>query len=369
MNIEMLFRFFNHIEPKYLVFLFGKAVLIAIAFFLLKKYQPQWRRLGYTVILILFLRIFLFDQYVSWGNYLNHLTVDDVGWRQMSVLEFEKVKFFKKEQPVPFLAVGSSQTHAIFDPYAVEHKELSVFYLSGMGPMDLYLYRDFVASFKPKVILLYLSEFDLAQAPRLEGAKLAPRQGLDLLKTYPKLLEIAKKTNSETELKEMVVSELLPEYKYSFIFKGFSEKLMRKNKALQAESLLKALTPNTEQIKADIEHAQKAWDAGWIKYNRHFLSEFLSYCEDKSLKVIIVEGQYHPWAYTTKSIYLNEISVKELRSLTETFKNVTFIPRSAVIRFGQDDYSDATHVKEKPAKLFVEDLLNKTYVHLNAPNL
>lgn len=359
MNIDMVIRFLNHTEPKYLLLLIVKIVLLISVFLFLKKYRPRWKNFGYAVLLVFCLRLFLFDQYVSWGYYLDHLTVDDIGWRQMNVLEYEKNKFSKKENPIKFFAVGSSQTHAVYAPYSEKNKELEVFYMSAMAPLDLYLYRKYIVSHQAKYLLLYLSEFDLAKVPRLEAAKLAPNQGFDLLKIFPLLSEISKKKHSEIDLREMVVGEFFPEYKYSFIFRGFSEKLMRKNKALHIESLLKALEPDSEQTKRDSVDMLEEWDESWIKYNKYFLTQFLSYCRNKFLKVIIIEGQYHPWAYTEKSMYLNQITRRELESVANTFDNVVFLPRSNVIRFTEQDYSDATHVKAGPANDFVKDVLKK----------
>lgn len=356
--MDMVIRFLNHTEPKYLVWLVVKALFLIGCFLFLKRSRLRWKNLGYAVLIVFFLRIFLFDQYVSWGHYFYNLTVDDVGWRQMSVLEYERNKFYKKE-PVKFFTVGSSQVHAIFTDYAQKNKDVTVFYMSAMAPLDLYLYRNFIGSRQPEKIILYLSEFDMTKAPRLLAAKLAPNQGLDLLRIYPVLSDIAKKTHLEIALNEMVAGEFLPEYRYNFIFRGFIDKLMRKNDALRVQSSLAGLTSDDDQIRKEIVEMLAPWDASWLKYNTYFLEQFLLYCKDKSLKVVIVEGQYHPWAYTDKSKYLNQISRKELESIDNAFDNVVFFPREKVIAFKEEDYSDATHVKAGPAAHFADDLLEK----------
>ena len=255
--------------------------------------------------------------------------------------------------------MGSSQTLVVYTPYSEKHKDLSVLHLSSMAPLDFYLYRKYIVSKNPNYVLLYLSEFDLAREPRLEAAKIAPQQGIDLLKILPMIFEISKQAHSEVAFKEMIAGEFFPEYKYSFVFRGFSDKIMKKNAALHRESLLLSLHPDTEELKEHIQSLVESMDERWIKYNVYFLREFLAYCRSKSLKVVIVDGQYNPLAYTEKNLRLNQIVHNELENLTKQFDNVTFLPRSQVMEFTQDDYSDATHVKPQAAYRFVESLIKK----------
>ena len=175
------------------------------------------------------------------------------------------------------------------------------------------------------------------------------------------LFELSKATHSELALKEMIVNEFFPEYKYSFIFRGFSEKWMGKNVALHTQSLFAALSPSTEQVRQDIQSMLDSMDERWIRYNKYFLTQFLSYCRSQSMKIIIVEGQYNPLAYTEKSRHLNRMVNNELQSIAQEFDNVTFLPRLAITEFTQDDYSDVTHVTRKPAYRFVENLIQSIH--------
>ena len=75
------------------------------------------------------------------------------------------------------------------------------------------------------------------------------------------------------------------------------------------------------------------------------------------MKVVIIEGQYNPLAYTEKSRYLNKVTHNELESFAKKFKNVTFFSRSNVMQFTEDDYMDAVHVKSESGYRFVESLM------------
>lgn len=359
MNIkQIIINFLTVTDPRYLVMLVIKLVLIAAGFLLIKKFRPRWKYPAYFVIGIFFVRILLFGQQFSWEFYCDHLTVDDIGWRQQSAIYVEKNKFFKRAHPIKFLTVGSSQTYVIYSPYSKKHNDMVVFNFAGMTMLDLYLYRNYIAAKEPEYVLLYLSEFDLAKEPSLDAAKIAPNQGFDFFSNYAVLNAIAKEAGSELSLKEMAVGEFFPEYKYAFIFKGLTEKWTGKNKALHTKSLYEQLSPDGDQLKKDLAGLADSLDARWIPYNVHFLSKFLAYCREKSLKVVIVEGQYNPLAYTEKSMVLNQKVRVELENGAKEFDAV-FIPRSQIRPFTQEDYMDAEHVKPEPAYEFVERLMNK----------
>jgi hypothetical protein len=358
MNIlQIIINFFSLTEPRYLALLGIKIVCIAVGFLLIRKFQPRWKYPGYLVLSILLVRVFLFDHYLSWEIYNKYLSVDDIGWRQQSAIHVEKGKFFKSDRNIQFLAVGSSQTYVIYSPYSKKHNDLVVFNFAGMTMLDLYLYRHYIAAKQPEYVLLYLSEFDMAKEPSLDAAKLAPSQGLDFFGNYPMLSAIAREARSELSLKEMVVGEFFPEYKYAFMFKGLTEKLTGKNKALRTKSLYEQLSPDADQLTKDLTGLTDSLDERWISYNAHFLAEFLGYCKEHALNVVIVEGQYNPRAYTAKTAVLNRKVRVELERMAKEF-DVVFIERSQTRPFSAEDYMDAEHVKPDPAYDFVERLMS-----------
>ncbi len=357
MNItHIITNFLSMTEPRYLVLLGIKLVCIAAGFLFIRKFQPKWKYPGYLVLSIFLIRVFLFDHYLSWEIYNKFLTVDDIGWRQQSAIFVEKNKFFRRDHPIKFLAVGSSQTYVIYSPYSKEHNDIVVFNFAGMTMLDLYLYRDYIDAKKPEYVLLYLSEFDIAKEPRLDAAKLAPSQGLDFFTNFSVLSAIAKEAHTELSLKEMAVGEFFPEYKYAFMFKGLTEKLTGKNKALGTKSLYEQLSPDSDQLTKDLKMLADSLDERWISYNAHFLAKFLGYCKERSLKVVIVEGQYNPRSYTDKTAALNQKVRARLENLAGEFGAV-FIPRSQTRYFSEEDYMDAEHVNPDPAYDFVERLM------------
>ena len=356
--MDTIIYLFEQTEYQYQVDLVIKSGIIFATFWLGNKIFPRWHNAANFIVVVLIFRLFLFDQVFSWYGYAKYLSVDDVGWRQKDVIDYEYKKFLKKPEHTKYLAVGSSQTRAVYGPYARKHGYPQIFSLSAMSPLDLVLYRKYIKSFGPEYILLYLSEFDLARNHGLNTAKFAPNQGLYFLELFPTLRDVAENSQSYMGLKEMFVGEFLPEYKYGFIFTGYLDKVLGKNRALALESRTNA--PDDVMLKMQLNIIEQNTNSEFIDLNSGILMKFLSFCREESLNVIIVEGQYHPLAYTEKSVALNKIVHHILLEIEHEFPNVRFIPRAEVYNFKENDYRDGYHVYPKPAGKFVEQLM--TYI-------
>ncbi len=74
------------------------------------------------------------------------------------------------------------------------------------------------------------------------------------------------------------------------------------------------------------------------------------------IKVIIIEGQYHPFYYSEKMLLLNSITNQHLAKLEKKFNCVRFIPRSKCYQFSTDEYEDIWHVTTNAAERFTEYL-------------
>ena len=355
--INIFFNFFSEYHVAYVLPAVIKltAALIACVFLWIKK--PRWRNAGYAVILVLLVRLVLFENPYSWGYYFKTLGANDVGWRQQTTLGGEYYKFFKIAKPKKYLCVGSSQTYGIYTPYSKEHNHLIVFNLSGMGPMDMYLYRQYVIDRRSEYILLFLSDFDIAKEPNLDGAKISPSQGFGLIRELPVLYKIAHLASAGISVHEMIVGEFFPEYKYSYILRGFLDKWTGKRAALAIKSIEDDVSFKTDEIRQNPNSAVNYLDEKWIPYNVYFLKKFLAFCKAKGQKVIMVEGQYNPLVETDKNLGLQKLSRKELEDIDRTFDNVTFIPREKTIRFSIEEYKDSVHVTSEAGTRFAEDLI------------
>jgi hypothetical protein len=341
---EIIRNFFTELDPQYSLLLLAKLALAAVLLIAAQR-LGRWKFLAFALAFVLCLRIVLFDQPASWKFYADHINGLDIGWRPQDALYVEYYKFFR---PVPkkFLAVGSSQSYMIYMDYSKKHSDVTLFNLAGMTPIDMYLYRGYIAARKPKYVLLYLSEFDLAREPELEKAKIAPSQGLRFLDIYPMLRRIADEADKHAALRQMIAGEFFPEIKYNFIFKG----LAHKSSAEFKETVL-----GGRELDENINDWSRRIDSRWIKYQEDFLKRFLAYCRGRSVKVVIVEGQYNPRAYTPKTLAAQKTVRKDLKEMAEEFDAI-LLPLSKVTPLGPADYSDAVHPKPEAGYHFAERL-------------
>lgn len=356
--VNIINNYFSVTDPRFSVSLLTEIATIIVLFLILSLRKPRWFKIGYFVLFVLLLRCLLFGNQFSWGLYYQQLTVDEVGWRQQSVINVEYYKFFKYPGK-KYLAVGSSQTYVMYQDYSKKHNNITVINLAGMTPIDFFLYRKYITARKPEYVLLYLSEFDLAKEPSLPAARSDPPQGLDFLRQLPVYWELSKTAHKERELKEMMVMELFPEYKYSFVFKGLVQKLMKKNEALGIQSLYEKLHPDSEELKKEIGGTLEQMDGRWIKYQVYFLREFFEYCRDKHFKVVIIEGQYNPLVRNESTARLNDLTRVEIAKLLKEFNEVGYIPTADTMPLLASDFDDAVHVKKESALRYVPTLLNK----------
>lgn len=357
--INIILNLLAEFHPAYVLpFVLNLAgCLIAFVFLWIKK--PRWRHAGYAIIIIVLVRLALFKTPYSWDYYFKTLSANDVGWRQQTTLCVEYYKFFKIKKPKKYLCVGSSQTYGIYMPYSKKNNHLIVFNLSGMGPMDMYIYRQYVIDRQPEYILLFLSDFDIAKEPNLDGAKLGPGQGPGLVKELPKLFEISRMAKAGIAVYEIIMGEFFPEYKYSFILRGFFDKWTGKRTALNIKSIEDDVSFKTGDILNNNKSSVNYLEEHWIPYNVYFLKKFLAFCKAKGQKVIMVEGQYNPLVETEKNLSLRKMSRAVLEDLDRAFDNAYFIPRERTLQFPIEDYKDSVHVTSDAGYRFAQDLIRK----------
>lgn len=279
------------------------------------------------------------------------LEAKDIDWRQNDSLGYE-IKRFKKAIAVNYLAVGSSQTEAIYSRYITEDPQFSFFAMSGMGPLDFILYKNMIKSLCNGTIILTLSDFDLGRKPSLLGAKLSPPQGLGLFKVISLLKHDSSITYSE--LQDFVFSNIFDAYRYQYVFKGFKDKLFSKINAFPGEDI--SSISDEEYLKKQLR-GLKALDRTWFQINVLLLEEFIEWANKNELKVAIIEGGYYPDALSMNTALHTEASLK-LEMLSEKFNNCSYIHSSQIYSFTKNDYRDRYHVKKDIGHIFTRVLLN-----------
>ena len=95
----------------------------------------------------------------------------------------------------------------------------------------------------------------------------------------------------------------------------------------------------------------------YIRFHRLFLEEFIRFCQDEKIDVVIVEGDYHPSGYSEENLELNKVVRQELMTLANDYGHVKFVPRKAAYEVKAEHFRDGTHVKAAAGLEFTRKLL------------
>jgi hypothetical protein len=319
-----------------------------------RKILKTWRNPLLVILCLFTFRLFFIYNPFCWIVYDNLLDAKDVGWRQRDIIRYEYEKYLTRNK-VKYLAVGTSQTGAIYGTLANESSKLGKFSLAGMSPLDFVLYREHIFNFNPDYVLLYVSEFDIARFPNYSIAKIGPAQKHYFPRLVWRFLTLTPKYVYKKFIGETSVGEIFPEYKYGFVFRGLINKLFKKGEALQKKDITQI--SEKEYLKIHLQNLEKNLTDKGIEFNTAFLEEFISMCDKRNINVVLVEGQYNPLGYSEKNLHLNSIVRKKLLKLSDQYKNTIFISRDKVFEFKQEDYKDGYHVTLERGKTFARQLI------------
>lgn len=301
------------------------------------------RRIAIALICVSCLRVVLFDNPWTLRLYQWSLNTDSLGYRQGGTLDLEIRKYRQDiDQPeLANLAVGSSQVGAIFYQWSSPPPHpVGVFSLAGMKPLDFVLNEEAIAAMNPARVILYLSAFDMTGSPELYSLPLAPPVPS---KIWPVYSTLRKAGLTEAQLAPTIhayiFSQLLPEYRYSFVYRAFLRKWFHG-------------APHPTDDGRQLPQFSNYFEAEWLDYNFLFFRQFLAFCQAHHINVMIVEGQINPAARTPKITELDAVVRTRVHELMREFGNVSYVPAADIYEFSAEEYHDTVHVHEDAARRF-----------------
>jgi hypothetical protein len=335
----------------YACYLVALAVVLLLLRVLRRRIRPGLRVAVLTVVGVLCIRLLLFDNPWALSRYQRALTSESLGQRQWGVLDLEIRKYQRDLHPprLANLAVGSSQVGAIFYHWPSDSgQSMGVYSLAGMKTLDFVLNEDAIAAYNPARVVLYLSAFDMTGSPELFSLPLAPPRPVAMWSMVSRLRHCGL-TPGETNpsLHAYIFSQLLPEYRYSFVFRAFLKQWFSERPDGGAAPAVAA--PPPAPVKGRLTEFSTYFDPQWLDYNFLFFREFLAFCHARGIEVLIVEGQINPSARTPEIDVLNETVRSRFAALAGEFSNLRYVPASAVYEFTTEEYHDMTHVLPEAA--------------------
>jgi hypothetical protein len=301
----------------------------------------------------LLIRVAILGNPVSWEVYSRVLDAGVVGWRQYDLVRIQRDSYMQPRAGLRYLAVGSSQTEAVYARYARQHDDFDTLIVAAMMPMDFVLYANEVVRRRPATVLLYLSDFDIAKRPSAEAMVLAPSQGAGLA-TFLRQFH-AQPMNDELQRAafELAVGEVLPEFKFRYVFRGLLDRCLRR----VADALGSRDRAHGRRSTVE-ERANSLRDSLGVQYvggNLAWLEEFLGIVTSHGIEVVIVEGHYHPAVSNTKTTLLSSTVRSRLEQLAGA--HIRYVPQSVLGGLTAADYSDLTHVEPEAGDRLVHRLV------------
>lgn len=357
------------------------AVLVAIvtAVRLARRVLPDWfATTAHLVVGIALVRVALFGNPLALRVYQRFVTVETAGPRQWAVLDLDIAEYRRDLHPARLenLAVGSSQVGAIFSHWVSNPPQsLRVYSMAGMKGIDYYLYREEIAAYQPDRIILYLSSFDLTAGPELYSLPFAPPHPTRMWSTIQRLRAAGVPADvADGPIHSYVASQLFPEYRYAFLYKAFMKPFFGETAQPAVARLAPQATPEPHVVLAAWSGAEEQTPPidtdtqrridefvgyhypEWVDYNFGFLKEFIRFCRDRGLTVVIAEGQVNPIVHSPKVAFLDAVVRSRFAELELQFSNLTFIPATDTVRFVPSDYVDLTHVRREAAMRYTAQL-------------
>jgi beta-glucosidase len=319
-----------------------EALVAAVCLLVAAMPAARWRGLALGVAVFLTLRLLAFDNPVIWKRVYGRLAPEEIGWRQWDVVRAATPSADPAPASAPFLAVGSSQTDAIYRDYAEAHEAFDVLTIAAMSPLDFELYQRQILSRRPRTVLLYLSELDLAQWIVEEAVVMAPRQGWRLARTWRDVSTLPGGERYRTAMVRLLAGELSPELKYGFALRGAAEQAMTRLARRVGRS---RATPEGAPIELRIEWIREALTEDALAFNLGALERFVERLGRAGVQVVVVEGSYHPDVLDDRLRALRVRVRAALRELADRHPAVRLIEREEVLALPPEGFRDLTHVE------------------------
>jgi len=337
----------------YLVILIAIFTFLLVVNYYLSKSKYRYKKILMLICCVFIARFILFYNPAAWFIYYKTLGWEDIGFRQVTVVTHELRHYFKPSENIKYMAIGSSQIGAIFSEYSKKNDDFYKLEFAGMGPIDYVLYRNYVKLVRPKQVILQLSEFDLAREPSYSTLKYAPSQGRSIVDYSNSLYALGDPKKSKLAIREMLISMVFPEFKYSFIFKGYLKKISKIISVKNQDGV-----EGKDVVNNQLYSLGNKLSDEFIPISIEFVEKFVKFCVDENIKVFIAEGQYNPLSYSAKNIELNKLVSRKLSEISTRYASVYFVGRKDLVSFEKEDFVDVYHVNSIKGYEFSKSLIS-----------
>lgn len=318
--------------------------------------HPRWRHFSMAVMAVFIIRLALFDNPLAWRGYKRVVPSDSLSYltAKRALDRFRNLELLPRR--LDYLIVGSSLPLTALEAFKEMVPNSEYLHVYGMRVMEYVFCEKEVESFKPSRVLLYATIYDLGHVTGPE--KYQTFYSLeDLMPWFFKAQSkrLPREARPELYLGKILAGCLFPEYRYSSFFREAVERFLGR----PAQSLARGKTPEEVlKIRSDRQIGNvRSLSGASVDINLFFLEEFLRFCREKHIKVIILEGRINPLAETPKSRELSLVAVQKLKQMADKYNHVRFVMASELVRLEAEDFKDMIHVKPESSVKYSQSVL------------
>jgi len=327
--------------PTLLLIIAGVAL-----FYVARRYKSAYRVGLIACGAVLILRAVLFHTPITWYVFFKMYESEEIGFRERNMVAANIDKYFLRSERTQYLVLGSSQSR-MFKDVATEHRDFSLYSFAGLQPIEYPLWEGLIESRNPRNVILYISEFDLARESTPSALELDPLPARRVAWLYENLSAQHGSAAAIATMKRMVVGDLVPEYRFGYLFRALTTRWF----GVANANLATPMTPEKWAYEQAIGLRSKLHEK-FIGINAPLLEQFVADCVAHGSNVYIIEGQYHPVAYDDNLRQLRRKSNAALSAMALRNRNVHFIPIEAQPALTSADFVDGYHLSPETSRRF-----------------
>lgn len=297
------------------------------------------------------------------------------------------------------LAFGNSQIRSVFLTHKNKKEaDLNWFYLGAFRYGAWPYFKDQLINSQPDTILLFLSDKDFNYRVVFNSLFHHP---ISLKRYLTEISSIKKFTDhSDSELAQIGLSEVITPFKFSYQLKHLvkeklfliptnpkqkkkknrvksdyqerkqgqgkkkvNKKKKKKNKAQLEREKYKDLDDLTYRgVKSLLRLRDLSLNPDRVEYNLSLFTEFLEEALANDIKIIFVEGQWHPRAMDHPN-FKDEDPHKLINEIADKYEGISVMDINDQIKLKAKDYVDHIHFTKEGGKRLKESILKQLAIH------
>lgn len=309
-----------------------------------------------SLVIIKFLSL-VFHSDASWKFQSGQFNYNDHTELINNVIAFNNLVNDKSLRGRKQLAFGNSQIRSVFKTYRnTPESEFAWTYIAAFRLCALPYYTEYLIKAQPESVVLYMTDRDFNHSTVFHSLLHQPISEVRYLQQLKNILPLTE--HSRSELATIFFGELFFPLKFSYQLKHLVEDHFFEKNIIRSLSGKHVKSDFHQRENKDIYEGLDKVTINGIKsllnlrdmdkhqerfnYNYSLFIEFIETMIENNIKVIIIEGQYHPVAYNHKK-FRKQDPHAILNAIADQYEEVIVLPIENQLMLREDEYVDHVH--------------------------